>query len=87
VNRRKAALGAILALCGLAYVGTVQAVASRVTPRPVVVLIGTGCGPDRLTLAAWEESDFPHNCEAIETAAVLGLTPANPHRINAYRNQ
>lgn len=34
-------------------------------------LVGLACGPDRLTLTAVEEDEFPFPCEAIETPETL----------------
>jgi hypothetical protein len=35
-------------------------------PRRAVVLVGVGCGPDRVIMVAGEEDEFPERCEAIE---------------------
>ena len=34
-------------------------------------LVGLACGPERLTLTAAEEDEFPYPCEAIETPQAL----------------
>lgn len=35
-------------------------------PRRAVILVGTGCGPQRVIMVAGEEDEFPVSCQHIE---------------------
>lgn len=58
--------------CALSLItGAALALLIGCSPSPTArVLVGVGCGPDRLTMAATEEDAFPFDCEAIEPVTV-----------------
>lgn len=50
---------------------------SRPDPRPFYVLVGEGCGPEHVTMVAFEEDEFnddgyPVQCDSIDVHEVQG---------------
>jgi hypothetical protein len=67
-ERRRNPMHNVIRFAGLSVVlGLALVTVAPEQPR----LVGLGCGPDRLTLTAVEEDEFPAPCYAVETPMAL----------------
>lgn len=57
--------------CGAAFALALAGCSPSQLQAPDRILVGTGCGPEGVTMAATEEDAFPFDCDAIEPVAVI----------------